>query len=175
MTKKYVGFWQTVGIDADLIETIAEADPHWDGHSLCVSSAIQSMPDAIGHVHKIFLRVLKIRKFTGTRWLREGTACRTLTAGGPRDGFEAGRRYAVACLHLGDCGVRGRVSDCPHAGGRQACAHDRPTEGGCAGRVRLHRCDKIGSMERPTCKVIVSNARKAHGSHGHRWPLREDH
>lgn len=74
-------FWQKVGIDADFIETIAEADPHWDGHNLCVSSVIQSMPGAIGHVHNIFLRVLKIRKFTATRWLSEGTFCRTLTAG----------------------------------------------------------------------------------------------
>ena len=31
-------------IDTDFIETIAEADPHWDGHILCVSG----MPDAIG-------------------------------------------------------------------------------------------------------------------------------
>ena len=41
-------FWQTGGIDADFIETIAEADPQWDGHNLCVSSAIQSMPVAVG-------------------------------------------------------------------------------------------------------------------------------
>ena len=136
MTKKYVGSGRQGGIDADFIETIAEADPHWDGHNLCVSSAIQSMPDAIGHVHNIFLRVLNIRKFTATRWLSEGTSCRTLTAGlfnrieplgadgegGPRDDgllppwqFEAGRRLGEASLHLGDCGVRGRVSDCPHA------------------------------------------------------------
>ena len=138
-------FWQTVGIDADFIETIAEADPHWDGHILCVSG----MPDAIGHVHNIFLRVLRIRKFTATRWLSEGASSRTLTAGlfiglsrlvqmvrvdpAMTDCYLHGSsKLDVATRkHVCISGIAAYVAESAiahmHAAGRQACAHDRST------------------------------------------------
>ena len=54
-------FWQTVGVPADTLETVAEADPRWDGHQLLVSTAIQGLPDHMEHIQDVLLSLYRFR------------------------------------------------------------------------------------------------------------------
>ena len=74
-------FWQTIGVPSDLLETVVEANPRWDGHQLLVSTAIQVMSDHIEHIQSILVSLYRFRIFSSTRWLSVGQSCRTLMAG----------------------------------------------------------------------------------------------
>jgi hypothetical protein len=81
--EEVLAFWRCMGIGADMLEAVAEVNPWWsaaDGH-LWVNGRLADDSEATEKVSHILLYLFKWRKFTESRWITIGPACRSLLWG----------------------------------------------------------------------------------------------
>ena len=71
-------FWQTTGIEADMIELVVDVNPWWRNGALWVSGQLEGKPDVLEKVAAVVVYMFKWRKFSDTRWCTIGTSCRDL-------------------------------------------------------------------------------------------------
>ena len=80
-TDAVAGFWRDLGVEAGMVDQVAEVNPWWENGQLQVSSALSGDADAIEKVSHILLYLCKWRQFSESRWCTVGPCCRTLLWG----------------------------------------------------------------------------------------------
>lgn len=75
-----IDFWRAMGVEASMLESVAEVHPLWENGLLCVNTSLEE-GNVIEKVSHILLYLCKWRKFTDSRWVTVGPACRTLLWG----------------------------------------------------------------------------------------------
>ena len=75
-----IDFWRTVGVEASMLELVAEVHPLWENGFLFVSSNLEEA-SVIEKVSHVLLYLCKWRRYTDSRWATIGPACRTLVWG----------------------------------------------------------------------------------------------
>ena len=75
------GFWRDLGVEADMVDLVAEVNPWWESGQLQVSSTLAREADAIEKISHTLLYLCKWRKFSESRWCTVGPCCRTLLWG----------------------------------------------------------------------------------------------
>ena len=58
------GFWRDLGVEAGMVDQVAEVNPWWENGQLQVSSALSGDADAIEKVSHILLYLCKWRQFS---------------------------------------------------------------------------------------------------------------
>eukprot|EP00969_Alexandrium_andersonii_P287587 12714325-Alexandrium_andersonii.AAC.1 len=76
-----MSFWRAMGIDADMLEAVVDLDPCWEAGYLWVTGSIAEDPDLVEKVSHVLLYLCKWKKFTDSRWITIGPACRVLMWG----------------------------------------------------------------------------------------------
>lgn len=71
-------FWQNMGVEAHMVELLAEVNPWWHAGHLWVSAAIRDAPDMLDKVGAVMLYMFRWRRFVDTRWCTVGPACRAV-------------------------------------------------------------------------------------------------
>ena len=69
-----------MGVPADHLDMIVNANPRWDGRASLVSSSVRSERDPAGYVQGIMLYIFKFQKFSESRWLQTGISSRSIVA-----------------------------------------------------------------------------------------------
>eukprot|EP00971_Amphidinium_carterae_P336401 6472763-Amphidinium_carterae.2 len=76
-----LALWQHLGVDADIIDLLCEMELRWGENELCISETYASSSgDVIGDISLCILAVLRVRKYSDSRWLTIGVSCKTLLA-----------------------------------------------------------------------------------------------
>ena len=73
-----VAFWRALGVEASMIDTVAEVNPWWAEGKLWVSSDLAEDTEAIEKTSFVLLYLCKWRRFNDSRWMSIGPCCRSL-------------------------------------------------------------------------------------------------
>ena len=71
-------FWARLGITPDQLHLLVLVNPCWTGTVLLVSTDLQCLPDPLGVVQNAILLVLKLFRFSESRFLGAGMSNRAL-------------------------------------------------------------------------------------------------
>eukprot|EP00972_Heterocapsa_arctica_P007514 1096237-Heterocapsa_arctica.AAC.1 len=74
--EKVAGFWRALGIEAHMIDAIAEVNPWWSEGFLWVNGDLAGDPDVIEKVTLVLIYMAKWRTFCDSRWVTIGPSCR---------------------------------------------------------------------------------------------------
>jgi hypothetical protein len=80
-TEPVATFWRNLGVEADMVDEVAEVNPWWAEGKLQVSSAVTQDPAGIEQVSHVLLYLCKWRQFSDSRWCTVGACCRSLLWG----------------------------------------------------------------------------------------------
>ena len=72
--------WAAVGVDASMLEVVAEVHPIWSGTTLLVAANLQHQTDFLEKVSRVLLYLWRWRRFTESRFASLGAASRALVA-----------------------------------------------------------------------------------------------
>ena len=80
-TEDPLSYWIRLGVGSDMLDTVVEADPYWDGTVLRVSRVVKDWENPIGQIEAIMLYLLRMAKFTDTRFAGSGPSNRGFMSG----------------------------------------------------------------------------------------------
>jgi hypothetical protein len=71
-------FWVSLGVGADVVETFADLNPWFSGGRLWVSGEWEGNKQLEEHLSRVILYLLRLKRFTESRWCTIGPSCRAL-------------------------------------------------------------------------------------------------
>ena len=72
--------WTSLGIEPEVVELLVRLRLRFTGGALLVINVCANEPDVMNTIFGVLLHVLRIKRFTDSRWCTVGQCCRTLVA-----------------------------------------------------------------------------------------------
>ena len=76
--EQVASFWRALGIEAHMVEQIADINPWWSAGRLWVNGSLAQDPDSMQKISFVLLYMSKWRRFCDSRWITIGPCCRSL-------------------------------------------------------------------------------------------------
>ena len=73
-------FWTTLGVGADVVDELVDLSPWYTGGRLWVAGQCENDPQLLERVSRVFMYLLRLKRFTESRWCTAGPSCRALVA-----------------------------------------------------------------------------------------------
>ena len=73
-------FWVALGVGGDVVETFVDVNPWFSGGRLWVSGEWEGNEELEENLSRMILYLLKLKRFTESRWCTIGPSCRALVA-----------------------------------------------------------------------------------------------
>jgi hypothetical protein len=73
-------FWTALGVGVDMVHAFVDLNPVYSGGRLWVAASWESRSDLQEELTRIWIYLLRLRRFTESRWCTAGPSCRGLAA-----------------------------------------------------------------------------------------------